>query len=79
MVKFWPSRRPVKSCQAQSVTVRSIAATMPIRTNVPEPGRARSRPVKTYPRPAVTAEGSGVIPSFLSSFLPVQKLGKNLG
>ena len=26
MVKFWPSRRPLKSCRIQSVTVRSIAA-----------------------------------------------------
>ena len=26
MVKFWPSRRPLKSCRTQSVTVRSIAA-----------------------------------------------------
>jgi len=49
---------------------------MPMRTNAPEPGRARPRSVKTYPRRAVTAEGSSRRDSLFVVFFPVQNLGK---
>ena len=80
MVKFWPSRQPLKSCRIQSVTVRSISANDANADECPgTPGVLGHGPQKPIRAPLSPQRGRGVIPSFLSSFLPVQKLGKNLG